>query len=71
VWLGAITFKVESSLYELSYDWLWAGLFFILVVITEVDLRDKMEVDLRYKMMNSSKLKNSDLIKEKCEGSVS
>ena len=32
VWLGAITL-VESSFNELSYDWLWAGLFFILVVI--------------------------------------
>ena len=35
VWLGAITL-VESSFTELSYGWLWAGLFFILLMILSI-----------------------------------
>jgi len=35
IWLGAITL-VESSFNELTYGWLWAGLFFVLIIITSI-----------------------------------
>ena len=35
VWLGAITL-VESSFTELTFGWLWAGLFFILLIIISI-----------------------------------
>jgi len=35
VWLGAITL-VESSFTQLSYGWLWAGLFFILSILISI-----------------------------------
>ena len=35
IWLAAVTI-LDKSLLKLSYGWLWAGLYFILVTITGI-----------------------------------